>query len=258
MWLIPLLPYPFFHWRACSGLLKPYFTNILIPFISLWVYKKVIHTLIGGCLWKNWQCVLGEAWIHSAVLLPWIMKIEDNCLSLQLLHFSIFGKKHKDRNNTSIRKCYSTHLGIHIFESREINLMARHELQDWLHWNLVDLTVCQLMHKSSPSIVILEIALQKAGVVEFNSVTNYWSISSDPWGICLPLKIIMYVTIREWKCKMGNLIPEIHTAGMPEHTLGWCWGLLPLQWNILTWLLSHSHFLMCIAGLLQHFHTHRV
>lgn len=29
------------------------------------------------------------------------------------------------------------------------------------------------MHKSSPSIVSLEIALQKAGVVEFNSVANY-------------------------------------------------------------------------------------
>lgn len=143
----------------------------------------------------------------SHTLMPWIMKTE-NFLSLQLLHFSIFGEKHKDRNKASIRNHYRTYLGIHFFESREINLMARHELQDWLHWNLVDFSVCQLMHKSSPSIVTLEIALQKAGVVEFNSVVNYWSISSDPWGICLLLKIIMHVTVREWKCKMGNLLPE--------------------------------------------------
>lgn len=114
------------HLQGCgSHILR----TLKFPFVGI----ERGNRLICGCLWKIWQCVLGEAWIHSAILVPWIMKIENNCLSLQLLHFSIFGKKHKERNKTSIRNHYSTYLGIHFFESREINLMARHELQDWLH-----------------------------------------------------------------------------------------------------------------------------
>ena len=152
--------------------------------------------------------MLREVYIHSGILFLQIMKIENNRLSLQLLSFSIFGKKHQDRNNASMTKCLQYTFGNSFYESKEINLMARHELQDWLCWNLVDVTASRLMHKSSPSIVTLEIALQKARVVELNSVANYWSISSDPWGICLFLKIIMHVSVWEWMCKRGHVFPE--------------------------------------------------
>lgn len=99
---------------------------LLVPFTG----TEKSHLLIHGCLWKTRQYGLGEAYIHSGIFFPPIMKIENNWLSLQLLHFPIFGKTHQDRNNTSTKNRLQYTLGDSLFESREINLMARHELQD--------------------------------------------------------------------------------------------------------------------------------
>lgn len=59
--------------------------------------------------------------MQSDIYFPQILKIENNWLSLQLLVFSIFGKKHQDKNNISMRKCLQYTLqGIHVLRAEKL------------------------------------------------------------------------------------------------------------------------------------------
>lgn len=56
-------------------------------FFSFIGIENVIYVLVHGCLWRTRQYVLGEAYIHSGIHFPQIMRTENNWLSLQLLYF---------------------------------------------------------------------------------------------------------------------------------------------------------------------------